>query len=309
MKLSVVGTLYYSEKYIEEFCSRVSRESRSLFGDDYEIILVNDGSPDNSLNIAKEAAKKDCHIKVVDLSKNFGHYKAIMTGLEFAEGDLVFLLDTDLEEQPEWLSVFYERMRETASDVIYGVQGERKGGLFEKVSGKFFYKLFNFLSKVKIPENSVTARLMTSSYKKSLLQFKEQELFLFGVFELAGFKQLPYTVKKLQASPTTYSLSRKFSIFFNGLTSFSAYPLKMIFLFGFSISLISFLYFLFILFNWFMYEKPIQGWTSIILSIWFFGGIITLSIGVIGIYLSKIFIEVKNRPYTIVKSFYRVDEK
>ena len=128
---------------------------------DFELILVNDGSPDDSLQIALSLHRRDRRVRIIDLSRNFGHHQAMMTGLSYARGDLVFLLDSDLEEEPEFLETFYERLKTTAADVVFGVQKKRKGRLFERVSGVIFFKLFNALSTHPIPKNVITARLMT----------------------------------------------------------------------------------------------------------------------------------------------------
>jgi len=127
MKLSIVATLYQSAPYIAEFHQRASAAAEKLVGDEYEIVLVNDGSPDRSLDIAVKLTEQDSHVVVIDLSRNFGHHKAMMTGLEHARGERIFLLDSDLEEEPEWLLTFAEQMSEDNRDVVYGVQESRKG--------------------------------------------------------------------------------------------------------------------------------------------------------------------------------------
>jgi putative glycosyltransferase len=139
MKLSIVATLYQSAPYIPEFLRRAAASASELVGDDYEIVLVNDGSPDDSLAVAVAATAQDPHLRVVDLSRNFGHHKAMMTGLAHARGELVYLLDSDLEEEPEWLARFAARLRELDCDVVYGVQVTRKGEWFERWSGQLYY--------------------------------------------------------------------------------------------------------------------------------------------------------------------------
>ena len=151
MKLSIVTTLYQSAAYVEPFCRRAAEAARAIT-DDFEIVLVNDGSPDDSLARAVSLAEQDPRLVVVDLSRNFGHHKAIMTGLAHARGEQVFLLDSDLEEAPEWLSEFFEvRVRE-GCDVVYGVQAERRGDAFERISGRWFYRLFSAMTGMALPE-------------------------------------------------------------------------------------------------------------------------------------------------------------
>jgi putative glycosyltransferase len=161
VKLSIVATLYQSAPYVAEFHQRASAAARKLVGDDYEIVLVNDGSPDNSLDLAVQFAETDSHVVVVDLSRNFGHHKAMMTGLAYAKGERIFLIDSDLEEEPEWLLRFESQMNDEASDVVFGIQSKRKGTYFEQVTGGLFYQIFRFLTGIAQPDNIVTARLMS----------------------------------------------------------------------------------------------------------------------------------------------------
>ena len=176
MKLSIVATLYQSAPYINEFHKRACAAARQLVGEDFEILLVNDGSPDNSLDLAIRLTEQDSHVVVVDLSRNFGHHKAMMTGLAHAKGERVFLIDSDLEEEPEWLDAFAKQMRVDESDVVYGVQDRRKGGLFESCTGWIFYRIFRLLTGIAQPDNIVTARLMTRRYVKALVAHQEREL-------------------------------------------------------------------------------------------------------------------------------------
>ncbi len=303
MKLSIVATLYQSDPYIREFYERSTVAAQKLVGEDYEIILVNDGSPDRSLEMAIELVEQDKHVKVIDLSRNFGHHKAMMTGLEYARGDRIFLIDSDLEEDPEWLISFSEQMEKEQCDVIYGVQKQRKGNLYERWTGEWFYSLFNRLTGMELPRNVVTARLMTRHYVEALLLHKEREVFLAGIWHITGFDQHPQTVNKKDSSETTYTLRKKFSILINSVTSFSNRPLIWIFYLGISICLISMGYIIYLIIHW-IFLTPLSGWTSIVASIWLLGGMIISFIGVIGIYLSKIFIETKERPYTIIKKIY-----
>ncbi|HWQ82600.1 MAG TPA: glycosyltransferase family 2 protein [Ignavibacteria bacterium] len=303
MRLSVVTTLFNSGKYIQEFYTRMRVEIAKIT-EDYEIIFVNDGSTDDSLTIALELKAHDTRIKVLDLSRNFGHHKAIMTGLNKASGDFIFLIDVDLEEEPELLSRFREEMGGTDDiDVVFGVQKNRKGGLFEKISGSLFFDVFNFISETKIPKNLILARLMSRRYLDSLLEFSETEIVFAGISELAGYNKKELPVEKGYKGETTYSLSRKFRLFLNFITDFTYRPLLLIFYFGLTISILSFGFVVFLIARKILFGL-MEGWTSMIASIWLLGGIIILCIGFIGLYLSKIFLEVKNRPRTIIRKIY-----
>jgi putative glycosyltransferase len=304
MKLSIVATLYQSALYVEEFCRRAATSARLLVGEEYEIVLVNDGSPDNSLELAVRLCESDPHVIIVDLSRNFGHHKAMMTGLAHARGKHIFLIDSDLEEEPEWLLSFSEQMLRERCDVVYGVQERRKGGIFERWSGQWFYRLFQALTGLALPENIVTARLMTRRYVDALLLHDEREVFMAGLWHITGFDQHPKTVKKHSTSETTYTLRRKMSILVNSVTSFSNAPLIGIFYIGVAISLVAGAYTVYLFIYWLFLAKPLSGWTSVMASIWLLGGLVISFIGIVGIYLSKIFSETKRRPYTIVRQVY-----
>lgn len=305
MKLSIVTTLYQSAPYINEFYIRSSAAARRLVGDEYEIVLVNDGSPDSSLDMAIRLTEQDSHIVVIDLSRNFGHHKAMMTGLAHAKGDLIFLVDSDLEEEPEWLISFDELMKLERCDVVYGVQENRKGSAFERVTGAAFYKLFRKFTGIDQPDNIVTARLMTKRYMQALLSHRERELNIGGLWIITGFKQAKQSVLKHSTSPTTYTLSGKFGHLVNAVTSFSSLPLVYTFYSGLFISISALLYIVYLFLRYFLISTPPSGYTSLIASIWFFSGLIIFFLGVQGIYLSKIFSEVKQRPYTIIRHIYK----
>ena len=309
MKLSIVTTMYRSESFIREFHERSSAAARKLAGDAYEIIFVNDGSPDGSLAIAKELAEQDAHVVVVDLSRNFGHHRAMMTGLSFSGGDKVFLIDSDLEESPEWLLTFDEAFADKDVDVVYGVQGNRRGGWFERVTGRLFYSLFRAATGVAQPDNIVTCRLMSRRYVDALLKHQEREINIGGLWIITGFKQQQLKVEKPRLRPTTYSLPGKFGHFVNAITSFSSMPLVAAFYCGLFITISALGYGTLLVVRYFSYGGPPDGYTSLIVSVWFFSGLIILFLGIQGIYIAKIFSEVKQRPYTVVRAVHRSPER
>lgn len=304
MKLSIVSTLYRSATYIEEFHQRASAAARNLVGEDFEILLVNDGSPDNSLDLAVKLTARDPRVVVVDLSRNFGHHKAMLAGLAQAHGERVFLIDSDLEERPEWLADFAATMEAESADVVYGVQETRKGGWFERWSGEFYYTLFNYLANIDHPRNIVTARLMSRRYVHALLQFSERELVISCLWVITGFKQCARPVRKAMSSPTTYSLARKFAHATNSITSFSEAPLRLIFYVGLSIFAGALAYAAYLVFLKLVLANPMDGWTSVMVSIWLLGGMVISFVGVIGIYLSKVFSETKQRPTFIIREIH-----
>ena len=305
MRLSLVTTLYNSAPHLLELCERLTKCAQEITHD-YEMILVNDGSPDASLELALELYEKDQRIKVIDLSRNFGHHKAKMTGLQHACGEYVFLIDSDLEEPPETLRLFWDEMQEARDlDVVFGVQRQRKGGLFERISGALFYKIMNGLGDVKIPKNFLTVRLMNRHYTQNLIRYQEREM-EFGVLtELVGFRKKSVEVLKLSTSPTSYSLVEKFNLMVNAVTSSTNRPLWIIFYLGLGITLASSVYVVWLLINRMIYGmEVVEGWTSIMVAIFFIGGLNMFVLGIIGIYLSKVFIESKQRPYTVIRRIY-----
>lgn len=307
MDLSIVTTLYCSAPYLEEFYARTCAVAERVAGD-FEIIFVNDGSPDNSLQVALSLYQKDKRVRVIDLSRNFGHHKAMMTGLSHVRGELVFLVDSDLEEEPELLEEFHEEFKATGADVVFGVQQGRKGKVFERVSGTLYFKVFNLLSTHPIPPNHLTARLMTRKYVTALMQHKEREFVMSGLWVLTGFKQVPITVRKHHKTPSSYGLKRKFSHLVNAITSFSSKPLILIFYLGCLILLLSSIAAIDLILRKILFGTLLEGWASLIVSVWLLGGTTIFCLGVIGIYLSKIFIEVKQRPFTIIRDVYEHED-
>jgi len=296
--------MYYSAPYIQEFYERISAAAQKITND-YEIIFVNDGSPDDSLDIAVSLYEKDPKVRVIDFSRNFGHHKAMMTGLMHAKGELVFLIDCDLEEEPELLKRFHaEHKKNCDVDVVYGVQKARKGGFVENISGNIFYWMFNLLSSYPVPSNLVTARLMSKRYVDSLVQHKDREVFMAGLWAITGFKQVPLMVIKHDKGNSSYDLRRKISILVNSITSFSNKPLLFIFYLGSIILFISSLAALHLIIRRVFFGVLLAGWPSLMVTIWLLGGLTIFCVGVIGIYLSRIFMETKERPYTIIRQIY-----
>ena len=304
LELSIVSTLYCSAPYIEEFYTRMCTAAEKLTSD-FELILVNDGSPDNSLDIAIGLHEKDARVRVVDLSRNFGHHKAMMTGFEHARGKRIFLIDCDLEEEPELLETFSNEQRESGADVVYGMQESRRGGTLERYGGDLYYWLVNTLTTDPIPKNLVTIRIMTHRYVQALLEYREREFVMSGVWSSAGFEQKGIVVKKHQRNDvTTYPLRKQIALTVDAISSFSNKPLVYIFYLGMSIVLLSILAGIVLVVRKIFFGIGVPGWPSVMVSVWFLGGISILCIGVVGIYLSKIFTEVKQRPFTIVRRVY-----
>lgn len=307
MKISVVTTLYKSKPYLDQFVSEIQDALTQIKCVDYELIFVNDGSPDDSLEHLVLKKKSIPQIKLIDLSRNFGHHYAIQAGLDYASGDYIFLIDNDLETPPSVLIDFYNEMnKDQTLDVVYGYQEIRKGSFIEKYTGSVFWILINKLSDTKIPHNILTERLMTKQYVESLLKLKDANLFIGGMMYWIGFNQKGIPINKGQREgASTYSLKRRLALMLEAITSFSGKPLQWLFYFGFIISFFSISFIIYLGFQKIIYQDQVQlGWTSIVAINVLILGVISTFLGLIGIYIYKIFRQVQGRPNAIIKKIY-----
>jgi putative glycosyltransferase len=302
MKISVVTTLYKSAPYVGEFVERMRAEVNKLT-DEYEFILVDDGSPDDSLRTALALVQTEPCLKVIELSRNFGHHKALMTGLEHATGDLVFLIDVDLEEPPELLGAFFAARRDEELDVVFGFQKARKGGLIERLGGHLAWRFLNLFMPVKIPHSHSTVRLMTRDYVQALVRHKEHKTAIGGLWVMTGFKQKGIEFEKGSRGNTSYSMSRRLVLLMDSITSFSELPLFLVFYIGCAVLFGSILMGAYLIIRR-LNGHLLEGWASTMVSISFFGGLAVFSIGVVGLYVSRIFIETKGRPYTLIRKIH-----
>lgn len=307
MKISFVTTIYKSAGAIKELTERAALAAGKL-GLDHEIVFVNDASPDNGLSVARALAHEDPHVVVVDLSRNFGQHRALWTGMTYATGDLVMILDGDLEEDPLWAVQFYEAMQTSACDVVYGIQASPKGSLSYRVGRGAFYRLLDSLTAFDFPKDVATARLMTRRYVDALKMFEERELFLVGIMHVAGFAQLGVAVNKASLSPTTYNYRKLALLFLNAITSFSVVPLIIIFVIGVVIFAASILVICYFVLSKLLGGIGVEGWVSVMAAVSLSLGLNLLVNGIIAIYLSTIFLEVKRRPLAIVREVIRTDE-
>lgn len=304
MKLSIVGTLYQSAPYVKEFCERIAEQAQSIVGQDYEIVLVNDGSPDNSCELALMAQKNDPRIRVVDLSRNFGHHPAILTGLGLSRGDYVFLIDTDLEEPPETLSEFWDIFHKNGNvDVVAGMQIQRLGSFGERVMGRLAWRFFSSLSSTEIPVNTLTARLMSRRYLDALSQYNEKVSFLDALTVDVGFRQVYIPIQKSDTGQSTYTFRHKMNLLFNGITAYSTKPLLLTIAVSGVLATFTFLVGLYALIMGLL-GAALPGWASTVFLVSAATTIITFLQGMNGLYVAHIFSEVKNRPRTVIREIY-----
>lgn len=302
--LSIVSSLYKSERFLDQFLEELQHVLKVINCKSFEIIFVNDGSPDGSVEKLLSWKQKIPQIRIIDLSRNFGHHYAFSAGMHHAKGELIFNIDCDLEVRPSVLERFHAELTgDSELDVVYGYQKSRKGGLSERLFGGLFWKIFNWVADTQVPADLITERLMKKQYVQSLLSLGEKNLFLAGMMHWVGFKQKGVAIGKEQRrGKSTYSFRKRVRLMIEAVSSFSAYPLKMLFKLGIVITIFSFLYAFYLLFNKIMHpEEVLVGYTSIIVAILFSTGIIVLSLGLLGIYLEKMFNQTKNRPLYIIK--------
>ncbi|CAE6888118.1 Putative glycosyltransferases [Paraburkholderia domus] len=307
MKLSVVTTLYRSSRYIEEFYERIAADAKRLTND-FEIIFVNDGSPDDSLDVARRLCARDSRVKVCDLARNFGQHRALMCGLRHAIGERVFIIDVDLEELPENLGRFWHAMDEDEeTDVIVGQLTEKTMPFWKGATSDLFYKLFNALSSVTLSDRDIIARLMKRNYVDALIHYGETEVFLPAIWVDAGFRQKRVVATKSFDGNSSYTLRKKLTMAVEAITSFSSKPLIMIFYLGLLFFVGSAAVIVYLLLRKLVWGSVFLGWTSLMAVLFLIGGTIIFALGVVGIYISKIYLEVKARPNSIVRKIYHRD--
>ncbi|MGI0134838.1 MAG: glycosyltransferase family 2 protein, partial [Candidatus Micrarchaeaceae archaeon] len=289
---------------IDEFYRR-SVEAAEALGYEVEVIMVNDGSPDESLERALRLQRGDPRLVVVDLSRNYGHHRAMMVGLSHARGERVFVLDSDLEEQPEDLSRLHERFVRGDCDVVYGVQERRRGSILQQLPGELFFFFVKLLSDYPVSRNTVCLRLMSRDYVRALVRHRDREFMMIHLMELAGFRQVAIPIHKLSRSTTTYSLMMRIDMAVKYLTTTSTRLLRLILYAGLLILAFSAAGITYIVGRYLASGNGVSGFTSIIVSIWFFGGLIVAILGVLGIYIANILGEVKRRPYAVVRCVHR----
>ena len=269
---------------------------------DFNLLLVNDGSKDSSLLILQQLAKEDERVKYLSFSRNFGHQLAVKAGLDHAFAPAVISMDADLQHPPTLIPTLVRKWEEGAQVVAtlrtYPAEISKK----KRKSSQQFYKLLNLLSDIEIKEGSADFRLLDQSVVEVIRHMRENEPFLRGMVPWVGFKQVyvPYTAQARYAGETKYTLKKMFQLALSGVTSFSVKPLYFAVFLGFFFSLLSVLYVPYVIYS-FLNGSEISGWASLIMTIVFFGGLQLIILGIIGVYIGKIFTQTKERPVYIIQ--------
>ncbi|GAB2526295.1 glycosyltransferase family 2 protein [Rufibacter soli] len=301
--LSVVIPIYNEEQNLPELYVRLTRTVAALTPW-YELIFVNDGSKDNSLLEILRLSTTDDHVFFLNFSRNFGHQIAVTAGLDASRGEAVVIIDGDLQDPPELITQLYQKHQE-GYEVAYAKRMERKGeSTFKKYTAKVFYRLLKSITAIDIPLDTGDYRLIDRKVVNYLKLMPEQNKFLRGQIAWLGFRQIQVEFNRdgRKYGKTGYSFSKMVHFAMDGITSFSDKPLQLVTKLGFFISLFSFVVILYAIYSHYFLHRTITGWTSLIISSMFIGGVQLLSIGIIGEYLSRINKNVLNRPLYIIEN-------
>lgn len=305
--ISYVFPIYNESGNIERLYGTLSKLLRPLEDKgrySFEIILVNDGSKDDSLEILKQLAMTDKRLVVINFARNYGHQIAVTAGLDYARGEAVIIMDSDMQDPPSVSIEMIEKWEE-GYDVVYAQRISRKDTLFKRLTAKVFYKTLRTFADIDIPENTGDFRLLDRRVVQELKKFKEHDRFLRGMVSFIGFKQvaLPFHRDERYAGVTGYPLKKMIKFAVDGITGFSTVPLQFVGRVGFVIALLSVLGIVYaLLMKIFAPQVTIEGWTFIVISILFIGGVQLLMLGVIGAYIGRIYTEVKDRPLYAIES-------
>ena len=303
MTLSVVIPVYNEADNVRPLFERLETVLSQLKLAKTELVFVNDGSTDKTVQLIKELKSDSVDVRYIDLSRNFGHQIAVTAGLDQCIGDLVVIIDADLQDPPELIAEMVAKAQ-TGFDVVYAKRIKRKGESFlKKATAKFFYRLLASITSVNIPIDTGDFRVISRRVVEALKLMPEREKFLRGQIAWIGFDQtfVEYERDERVAGNTGYTWRKMLRFAMDGITSFSNFPLKMATVSGFVMSFVSFLLMLYALYSRFILRVYEPGWTSLMLSVLFIGGIQLLSIGIIGEYIGRISNNVKQRPTYLVK--------
>ena len=303
-KISIIVSCYNEEKAIPLFYQEVEKNIKNFENTEFEYIFVNDGSSDNTLSIIKDLKSKDNKVKYVSFSRNFGKEAAIYAGLEHATGDYVTLMDADLQDPPHLLKDMYKAITEEGYDAVGTRRVSRKGEpVIRSFFARMFYKIINKMSKIEMVDGARDYVLMTRQVANAIISLKEYNRYTKGLFSFVGFKVkwLEYENVQRVAGETKWSFWKLFMYALEGITAFSTKPLIFSSFIGLLFCLIAFLLILLIIIKTLLLGDPTSGWPSLVCIIFMVSGIQLFSIGIIGQYLSKTYLEVKHRPIYIVK--------
>jgi len=301
VELSIIAPIYNEESNIPDLYKRLLAVVSQL-QISYELIFINDGSKDRSMESIRKLAAENNAVKFINFSRNFGHQIAVTAGLDYCRGKQIVIIDADLQDPPELILEMKKKL-EDGFDVVYARRKSRQGETFlKKYTAKMFYRMLSKITSVKIPVDTGDFRMMDRKIVEVLKLMPEQQKFLRGQIAWAGFRQtfIEYDRDQRQAGETGYTYKKMIRLALDGITGFSNFPLKFATFAGFFVSGVTFLISLYALYARFISKDFVPGWTSLILAVLFIGGVQLISIGIIGEYISRLSANVRNRPLYVI---------
>ncbi len=301
--VSIIIPCYNEQEGINEAYRRVTAALQGNWNNGYEILFINDGSKDATLDILKQLAKNDNQVKLLSLSRNFGHQAAVGAGIVHCKGDVAIILDADLQDPPELFAQMVEVYRQNPCNVVYGVRKERKGEtFFKRITARMFYRLLNWLAGMDLNTDTGDFRLIDRKVIDAFNGFNEKNKYIRGIISWMGFKQIPmhYNRDARLHGKTKYTLKKMLNLAGIAMFYFSKKPLKASLTLGFISILVGIALTVWVLYVQLAGRYTVPGWASTIITIIFFGGVQLLTIGVVGEYIGNILDEVKNRPEYII---------
>lgn len=300
--ISIIVAFFNEEGNIEPLYRRVSKVFENI-NYEFELILINDGSTDSSLNVAEKLHLKDSRVKILSFTRNFGHQIALSAGIDYAQGDAVILMDADLQHPPEAIPALLEKWREGYENVYTIRKATKNTSFFKRIFSAIFYRIFFALTKVDIPMNSADFRLLDRKIVLHLRSIREGRRFLRGIICWVGPRSIGIEYQEPQRYSGTNKYSFKESIFLaiDAITSFSVKPLYLGVVAGFTFAFLGFIYFIYVLYVYLILNTFVPGWASVASLLAMLGGIQLIVIGLIGIYLGKAYEELKQRPLYLIR--------
>lgn len=301
VQISVITPVYGCCGTLFSLYARLEKTLTSITNN-FEIIMINDASPDNSWDIIKELSKNDPRVKGVNLSRNFGQHYAITAGLDYACGDWVVVMDCDLQDQPEEIVKLYTKAQE-GYDIVFGRRYNRNDNFLKKLGSKIFYKIYDYFTESKIDNTVANFSLISIKVAKELRKLKEHNRSYPLFVNWLGFKRTNVDIEHAsrEEGKSSYTFKKLVNLAIDSIVSQSNKPLRLSIQFGFLLSFLSIFYALWLIVRYFLFQIPVEGWTSVMVSMYFIGGLLFANMGFLGLYIGKIFDETKNRPLYVVQ--------
>lgn len=299
--ISVVIPVYKAQSCLDELYKRLRASLEEITGD-FEIIMVEDCGGDRSWDIIQELSGLDSRVKGIKFSRNFGQHYGITAGLDYSDGDWTVIMDCDLQDRPEAIPALYNKARE-GYDIVLAVRQERKHSFLKRNTSRIFYKAFNYLADVKHDGRVGNFRVISRDVVEKFCLMREQLRFFGGLIDWLGFPTASINIvhDESSAGKSTYTFRKLWKLAMETIIAYSDKPLKLAVKFGFMLASFSILFGLYIIYKAFRYDTPVMGWSSLMVSVYFLGGIIVAILGIIGVYLGKTFDETKKRPLYIIQ--------